>query len=275
MGEAASRHGSIRARVRLILLVVSSSPVGLLRGVGCEERAGGGCGLLARVVRDALWLQPGVLTGLGIAPRFDEPASSEELAKAAAGLCDVERTRAAFVDGRLVGTSQMLSLEVTVPGTGPVPMGGLTAVGVLPTHRRRGLLRDMMRALVDDCHERGEALATLSAAEGSIYGRYGFGPATYQTRWELDIAQARRPYRHEQHGRIELVDAQTAKAAWPHLHDQVRQRRVGEVSAHHGLWDDRAARTGAWQSGRAWKRRQFAEASRVRRWCIRRRSAPV
>lgn len=121
-------------------------------------------------------------SGLGIAPRFDEPASSEDLAKAAAGLCDVDRTRAAFVDGRLVGTSQMLSLEVTVPGTGSVPMGGLTAVSVLPTHRRRGLLWDMMRALVDDCHERGEALATLSAAEGSIYGRYGFGPATYQTR---------------------------------------------------------------------------------------------
>ncbi|MGP3691229.1 GNAT family N-acetyltransferase [Streptomyces sp. IBSNAI002] len=186
-------------------------------------------------------------SGLGMAPRFDEPATGEDLAKAAAGLRDVDRTRAAFVDGRLVGTSQTLSLEVTVPGTGPVPMGGLTAVGVLPTHRRRGLLRDMMRALLDDCHERGEALATLSAAEGSIYGRYGFGPATYQARWELDITQARRPYRHEQQGRIELVDARTANAVWPRLHDQVRQSRVGEVSAYHGLWDERAARTGAWQ----------------------------
>ncbi|RSS79459.1 GNAT family N-acetyltransferase [Streptomyces sp. WAC06614] len=186
-------------------------------------------------------------SGLGAAPRFDEPASSEDLVKAAAGLCDLDRARAAFVDGRLVGTSQMLSLEVTVPGAGPVPMGGLTAVGVLPTHRRRGLLRAMMRALVDDCHERGEALATLSAAEGRIYGRYGFGPATYQARWELDVAQAGRPYPHEQQGRIELVDAGAAKAVWASLHDQVRQHRVGEVSAHHGLWDGRAARTGAWQ----------------------------
>lgn len=186
-------------------------------------------------------------SGLGSAPPFDRPVSGANLAEAAAELREADRTRAAFVDGRLVGTSQMLSLQVTVPGAGPVPMGGLTAVGVQPTHRRRGLLRAMMRALIDDCHERGEALATLSAAEGSIYGRYGFGPATYQTRWELDRAQAGRPYPHEQRGRIELVDAETAKAHWQRLHDQVRRTRVGEVSAHHRLWDDRAARPGAWQ----------------------------
>lgn len=139
-------------------------------------------------------------SGIGIAPVFGKPVSEEELAKTAAQLCDVDRTQAAFVDGRLVGASQMLSLEVTVPGSGPVPMGGLTDVGVLPTHRRRGLLRAMMRALLDDCHQRGEALATLSAAEGGIYGRYGFGPATYQVRWELDSIQARRARPHQPQG---------------------------------------------------------------------------
>jgi predicted acetyltransferase len=183
-------------------------------------------------------------SGAGIAPPFDAPASEEDLARAATEMGDTDRTRAAFADGRLVGTSQMLSLEVTVPGTGPVPMGGVTAVGVLPTHRRRGLLRAMMRALLDQSHDRGEALATLSAAEGGIYGRYGFGPATWQTRWELDTGRTT-PSRcpGEAAGRVELVDVATAKAAWPALHDHVRQTRIGEVSAHHGLWDDKARTT--------------------------------
>ncbi|MDH6122879.1 GNAT family N-acetyltransferase [Kitasatospora sp. GAS204B] len=179
-------------------------------------------------------------SGVGVAPPFGAPAGHDELVAAAAELRDVDRTRAAFVDGRLVGTSQMLSLQVTVPGTGPVPMGGVTAVGVLPTHRRRGLLRAMMRALLDDCRQRGEALATLSAAEGGIYGRYGFGPATYQARWELDTSKAEPTRPREARGRIELVDARMAKAVWPVLHDRVRATRIGEVSAHHGLWDEKA-----------------------------------
>ncbi|HEX9259615.1 MAG TPA: GNAT family N-acetyltransferase, partial [Acidimicrobiales bacterium] len=46
----------------------------------------------------------------------------------------------AFVDGRLVGVAGILPFELTVPGGAQVPSGGITAVGVLPTHTRRGLL---------------------------------------------------------------------------------------------------------------------------------------
>ena len=145
--------------------------------------------------------------GDGVGPAFGAAASHEQLVAASAELRDVDRTQAAFVDGKLAGTAQMLSLELTVPGRGPVPMGGVTAVGVLPTHRRLGLLRGMMRALLDDCHRRGEKLAALSASEGGIYGRYGFGPATYQVRWELDRATARLARPLTDPGRIELVDA--------------------------------------------------------------------
>ncbi|WP_035804958.1 GNAT family N-acetyltransferase [Kitasatospora mediocidica] len=171
--------------------------------------------------------------GTGMTARFGRAARPDQLAAAAAGMSDVDRTQAAYVDGRLVGTSQLLSLEVTVPGAGPVAMGGVTAVGVLPTHRRRGLLRAMMRAMLDDSRARGEALAALSAAEGGIYGRYGFGPATYQARWELDTRGLRPADRQ---GSIDLVGVQTAAAAWPALHDAVRRSRIGEVSAYPGRW---------------------------------------
>ena len=147
--------------------------------------------------------------------------------------------------GKLAGTSAVLSLELTVPGRGPVPMGGVTAVGVLPTHRRQGLLRGMMRAVLDDCRDRGEMLAALSASEGGIYGRFGFGPATFQVRWELDRTRAALARPPENPGQVELVGAAEAMAAWPRLHDQVRQARAGEVSAYPGsgiTWPGRRTR---------------------------------
>ena len=68
--------------------------------------------------------------------------------------------------------------DLTVPG-GELPTAGVTVVGVLPTHRRRGVLRSLMRAQLDDAHERGEPLAALWASEESIYGRFGYGLASF------------------------------------------------------------------------------------------------
>jgi predicted acetyltransferase len=126
----------------------------------------------------------------------------------------------------------VLSLEVTVPGRGPVRMGGVTDVGVTATHRRRGVLTAMMRAMLDDCRDRGEALAGLGASEGGIYGRYGFGPATFQARWELARSQAAFARPVDDPGGLELVGADEAGEAWPKLHAAVRPTRVGEVSPH-------------------------------------------
>jgi predicted acetyltransferase len=55
----------------------------------------------------------------------------------------------------------------------------VTWVGVLPTHRRRGLLTSLMTQLLGDLHERGEAVAALWASEGAIYQRFGYGPAAW------------------------------------------------------------------------------------------------
>ncbi|MFI5258974.1 MAG: GNAT family N-acetyltransferase [Candidatus Limnocylindrales bacterium] len=92
-------------------------------------------------------------------------------------VADMERWFAPFEGDRIVGTSGVFSLLMTVPG-GELPTGGVTWVTVLPSHRRRGLMSAMMRLMIDDCHRRGEPLAALWAAEGAIYQRFGFGLAT-------------------------------------------------------------------------------------------------
>ena len=106
---------------------------------------------------------------------FHEDAHPEE-APLAARLFEPERSLAVFDGARIVGTAGVYTRALTVPG-GPVPAACVTAVGVVPTHRRRGLLTRMMRRQLEDVHARGEALAALWASEPAIYGRFGYGLA--------------------------------------------------------------------------------------------------
>lgn len=100
-------------------------------------------------------------------------------------VADKERWFAAFDGDRIVGSSGVFSLRLSVPG-GELPAGGITFVTVLPSHRRRGLMSSMMRLMIDDCHRRGEPLAALWAAEAAIYHRFGFGLATVSINLEAE-----------------------------------------------------------------------------------------
>lgn len=91
---------------------------------------------------------------------------------------ELDRMFCVHQDGLLVGVAGALSFRMTVPG-GQAPVAGVSWVGVLPTHRRRGILREMMRYQLDELHENGgEAIAALTASEPTIYGRFGYGMAS-------------------------------------------------------------------------------------------------
>jgi len=84
----------------------------------------------------------------------------------------------------LVGTYGAFDMRLTVPGASrpvQVPTSGLSWVAVHPDHRRRGILRAMMRAYLHRLRDEGaEAVSALWAADVGIYGRYGYGPASLQ-----------------------------------------------------------------------------------------------
>src|ERR687886_283713 len=107
---------------------------------------------------------------------FGDPPN-EEWTERFARLLPPERMVAAREDGAVVGGAGAFPFELTVPGGG-VRAAGTTVVGVLPTHRRRGALRAMMRAQLDAVHERGEPVACLWSSEDTIYGRFGYGLAS-------------------------------------------------------------------------------------------------
>jgi predicted acetyltransferase len=91
---------------------------------------------------------------------------------------EFDRSLGAY-DGRtLVGTTAAYSLRMALPGV-VAPVAGVTWVSVLPSHRRRGVLRSLMRAQLHDLHDSGrEPVAALWASEPGIYGRFGYGAAT-------------------------------------------------------------------------------------------------
>jgi predicted acetyltransferase len=162
---------------------------------------------------------------------------------------ELDRTLAAFDGEAIVGTTLIDTMSVTVPGA-DLPMAGVTAVGVLPTHRRRGILTALMQRQLADVRDRGEPLAGLWASEGSIYGRFGYGLATLSGRMEADrdrvtfVNQA-----DDQSGSLRLVSKDEALGVVPDLYERVRRQRPGMPSRGADMWAAAYADLERWREG--------------------------
>ncbi|MFF4299957.1 GNAT family N-acetyltransferase [Streptomyces sp. NPDC001601] len=114
------------------------------------------------------------------------PAEERDLDRS---LTEYERSLAVWDGSELVGTAGAFRFRMTVPGGAVLPTAGITMVSVAATHRRRGVLTSMMRRQLDDIREWGEPLAALTASEPAIYGRFGYGAATFQLQAEIDTSR--------------------------------------------------------------------------------------
>lgn len=148
---------------------------------------------------------------------------------------ELDRCWGAFDGGKPVGTLRGVKMELTVPGGAPVPIDGISAVSVAPTHRRRGLLSRMMASELGAAKERGELLAGLFAAEYPIYGRFGYGPACEGANWYLDAHAA--VWSRELPGTVEIVDTSVALEQAQKAYDKVRALTPGAVTRHPANWE--------------------------------------
>ncbi|MDQ3785066.1 MAG: GNAT family N-acetyltransferase [Actinomycetota bacterium] len=165
---------------------------------------------------------------------FGEELTDEDVSRFTK-LTEVERCICALDGDEMVGTAAAISFGMTVPGRA-VPAAGVTAVGVLPTHRRRGALTKMMRYQLDDIHERGEPVAILWASEANIYRRFGYGLASMQAM--IDIERDRAVFRRAiaPVGRARLVDIEQAAKVFPEIYDRVRIGTPGMVTRSPLWW---------------------------------------
>jgi len=160
-----------------------------------------------------------------------------------------DRWFAAYDGERPVGTTTSFPFQLTVPG-GELAAGGVTWVGVLPSHRRRGILRELMKQQLEDLRERGEPLAILYASEPLIYGRFGYGVAAPSV--SMDGETARFSYRDDPGpaGAVRIVDAAEALQLLPEVYDSVRRDVPGFVARDSVVWElTRLADPEHWRRG--------------------------
>jgi predicted acetyltransferase len=155
---------------------------------------------------------------------------------------ETDRAWVAEEEGRFIGNSCIHSMDLTLPARPGQPcpvlaMAGISAVGVHPTHRRRGLLRQLMATMLEDARARGEAVAGLIASESSIYGRFGFGLATEMAEFTINSRESEflRPVPEL---RMQLLARDEAAKVLPELYDRQRRTRAGEVSRSGPVWKE-------------------------------------
>src|SRR5437763_16795582 len=160
-----------------------------------------------------------------------------------------ERFYAAYEGELPVGTAADFPFRLTVPG-GELAAGGVTWVAVLPSHRRQGVLTQLMRRELDDIHERGEPLAVLWASEAAIYGRFGYGMAA--PHMVMDADRARFALRDDPgaEGRVRIVPLDDALESCMHVYEAVRPTIPGFVDRSAEVWSlARLADPTEWRRG--------------------------
>ena len=148
---------------------------------------------------------------------------------------DLDRTWAAFDIGAVVGTLRSFATELTVPGPQLLPAAALTNVTVAPTHRRRGLLTEMITADLRLASDRGEPVGILIASEFPIYERFGYGAAVEGAKYKVDTVHA--SFRHPGVGTVERVDFAGLRRDAPTIYDRFRLSQPGSIARSDRWWD--------------------------------------
>jgi predicted acetyltransferase len=154
--------------------------------------------------------------------------------------------------GDIVGMAHNLDMRLTVPGGAVLPMAGITLVGVAPTHRRRGILRSMCVELHNRIAAAQYPIAGLTASEGGIYGRFGYGPATIEQEFTVDRRFARFRDDAPDPGGVRIIKPSDHRDQLEQVYERWRQRTPGGLVRPKALWDELLA-------DREWVRRGGTE----------------
>jgi predicted acetyltransferase len=164
------------------------------------------------------------------------------------GIVDPGRYLVASADGAEAGVAGSFAFDLTLPGGAAVPVAGVSDVGVVPTQRRRGVLRSLLARLLDDAVGRGEVAAVLTASEATIYERFGFGVSC---RWRSATVPIRRAALRadvpEAPGSARIVRRDVAAPALADVYE--RSAANGSLSRTPGWWEVVLADQDIWIGG--------------------------
>jgi predicted acetyltransferase len=174
------------------------------------------------------------------------PTAPPDVRAAMLAAFEPDRTVVVEDGDRLVATGTNMTFTLALPRGRTVPMAGVSGVVVAPTHRRRGLLTAILDSLHDQALAQGEVIAGLTASEGGIYRRFGYGVAT---RFQAVAVDARRSAEVATRGgagdemdrrRVRLLSEAEAEPVLPAVWDRHWRRVPGEVDRRPGWWAEQA-----------------------------------
>ena len=142
---------------------------------------------------------------------------------------------AAWDGERCVGNVGAFHFDTSVPGGARLKTAGVTEVGILPTHTRRGLLTSLISRLLIDARSAGNILASLRASETPIYGRFGFGLAGDTVSAVIDARRARPLRCDPPSGTMRVLERHELLSTVPPIYDSSRWR-VGTVNRPDWIW---------------------------------------
>jgi predicted acetyltransferase len=160
-----------------------------------------------------------------------------------------DRMFGAFEGDTLCGVVGAYGVEVTAPGPVTTPTSGVTAVGVLPTHRRRGILTSLMAHQFDDIAARGEALAILNASEATIYGRFGYGVASVTRTAEISRSRSGFVSPVAAGLPLRLLSRAQATELAPRWFEAHRRAHAGEINRPDTWWGAVFGEHESWKGG--------------------------
>lgn len=204
--------------------------------------------LTLRTATDGDWAAMAVLGAVGFGENWDAESM------AAWRTLSAPDSSLVVCDGdTVVGMSGYLDMELTVPGGAVLPAAGISYVVVAPTHRRRGVLRMMYDELHRRIADSGYPIAALTASEGGIYARFGYGPATIDQQFTIDRRFAQLHPDAPDPGGVRLVKAADSGAEFAAIYQRWRRRVPGGLARPQALWDDLLAdRENTREGGTEW-----------------------
>ena len=134
-----------------------------------------------------------------------------------------------------VATVSSWVAPLTVPGHTTVDAWAISAVTVSPTHRRRGIARNLLESELRTASTLGVPVAMLTVSEATIYARYGFAPAVMAADWTIDTRRASWSG-PTPHGRVQFLTIDEAVEQGPALIERVRLSSPGQIEPWPLLW---------------------------------------
>ena len=149
-----------------------------------------------------------------------------------------DRSIMAFDGKNMVGNALSYEMDMYIPG-GISKIAAVASVSVQATHRRKGINRSIMKYQLEDIHSRQEPLAVLQASESIIYGRYGYGMASFESNLEIEKTRSAYAIDHASEGQPYFIEESEAREIFPQIYAKAIENRVGMVRRRENWWEFR------------------------------------